>query len=274
MLPKFLSRSNNILITIGLLLPLLLIGIPALLAHRAERDAKKSFQWVTHTLEVDRAVQNLLNSLVDAETGQRGFLLTQRAVYLEPYTAGRARIVQQLAELRTMTADNPAQQERLREVEPLISDRMGVLAETIAMENLGDHEGALTLVNSDRGKNTMDRIRGILRLMGDDEQRLLWIRQRQYTKDAGRSTALLYTLLAASAACALFVLFLLRRLSKIEPIVHMCASSRTIEYGGEWVSFEQYLKRRFNIETSHGMSPAEFERLRGRAAGPSVAQRS
>jgi CHASE3 domain sensor protein len=91
MLPKFLSRSNNILITIGLLLPLLLIGIPALLAHRAERDAKKSFQWVTHTLEVERAVQNLLNSLVDAETGQRGFLLTQarrlsRAVYRRPRT--------------------------------------------------------------------------------------------------------------------------------------------------------------------------------------------
>jgi hypothetical protein len=108
-----------------------------------------------------------------------------------------------------MTADNPAQQERLREVEPLISDRMGVLAETIAMENLGDHEGALTLVNSDRGKNTMDRIRGILRLMGDDEQRLLWIRQRQYTKDAGRSTALLYTLWrrarrARSSSCSFF----------------------------------------------------------------------
>jgi CHASE3 domain sensor protein len=217
---------------------------------------------VTHTLEVERAVQNLLNSLVDAETGQRGFLLTQRAVYLEPYDAGRARIAQQLAELRRMTADNPAQQERLTQVEPLIRDRMGVLAETIAMENRGDHEGALALVNSDRGKSTMDKIRAVLKLMSDDEHRLLWIRQRQFTKDAARSTALLYTLLGASAVCALFVLFLLRRLSRIEPIVNMCAGSRTIEYGGEWLSFEQYLKRRFNIETTHRMSPAEFERAR------------
>ena len=267
MIPKFLSRPSNILVAAGVLLPLVLIGIPAVLAHRAERDVKKSFQWVTHTLEVERAVQSLVNSLVDAETGQRGFLLTQRAVYLEPYESGRSRIAQQLSELRKLTADNPAQQERLNEVEPLITNRLGVLAETIALENRGEHDAALAVVNTDRGKNTMDKIRGVLRLMGDDEQRLLWIRQRQFTKEAGRSATLLYTLLAASAGSGLFVLYLLRRLSKVEPIVNMCATSRTIEYGGEWLSFEEYLKRRFNIETSHGMSPSEFERLRMERTG-------
>ena len=268
MLPKFLSRYNHVLLAVAVLLPLVLIGIPALLAHRAEGDAKKSFQWVTHTMEVERSVQSLVNSLVDAETGQRGFLLTQRAVYLEPYDGGRSRIAQQLSELRRLTADNRDQQQRLDEVEPLIAERLRVLAETVALERGGDHDAALALVNSDRGKNTMDRIRGILRVMGDDEHRLLWIRQRDFSNAAARSTTLLYTLFAASALCGVLVLYLLRRLSRVEPIVKMCASSRTIEYGGEWLSFEEYLKRRFNIGTSHDMSPAEFERLRNdRSAG-------
>jgi CHASE3 domain sensor protein len=216
MTQKLLSRSNKLLITLGLVLPLGFIVIPAILAYRAEREVKDSFRWVTHTLEVERAVQSLVNSLVDAETGQRGFLLTQRAVYLEPYDAGRSRIAQQLKEVRNLTGDNPEQQRRLDEIDPLVKDRLAVLEETIALERRGEHEGALALVNSDRGKNTMDKIRGLLREMGDDEQRLLWIRQRHLSKQAGRSTSLLMMLLVASATSAGLVFYLVRRLAKAQ----------------------------------------------------------
>jgi CHASE3 domain sensor protein len=210
------SRANRRILTLALLVPLVLIGIPAFLAFHAEGEVKRSFQWVTHTLEVDRTVQSPVNSLVDAETGQRGFLLTARAVYLEPYEAGRARIAQQLAEVRKLTADNAAQQARLDQLAPLIDDRLAVLAETIALENRGERDAALQLVNSDRGKNTMDKIRGVLREMADDEHRLLWIRQDQLSKQAGRSTNLLFLLLMASAASALLVLYLVRRVAKLE----------------------------------------------------------
>jgi hypothetical protein len=46
-----------------------------------------------------------------------------------------------------------------------------------------------------------------------------------------------------------------------ETLIRMCAWSRSIEYQGQWISFEQYLKRRFNIETTHGISPAELQKL-------------
>ena len=216
MTSNVLFRSNHRVLRLALIVPLVLIGIPAWLAYHAEGEVKRSFEWVTHTLEVDRTVQTLLNSLVDAETGQRGFLLTQRAVYLEPYESGRGRIAQQLAEVRKLTADNSAQQERLNRLAPLIDDRLAVLAETIALENRGERDAALSLVNSDRGKNTMDKIRGVLREMADDEHRLLWIRQHQLSKQAGRSTTLLFVLLFASAAAALLVLYLVRRLAALE----------------------------------------------------------
>lgn len=48
---------------------------------------------------------------------------------------------------------------------------------------------------------------------------------------------------------------------RIEGLVKVCAWSRTVEYEGQWLSFEQYLKSRFNLDTSQGISPAEAEKI-------------
>jgi len=53
---------------------------------------------------------------------------------------------------------------------------------------------------------------------------------------------------------------------RVAGLVRMCAWSRTLEYRGEWISFEEYLKRRFNLDTSHGISPAEAEKAFGKHA--------
>ena len=50
---------------------------------------------------------------------------------------------------------------------------------------------------------------------------------------------------------------------RVESLVTVCAWSRTVEYRGEWISFEQYLLRKFGINTSHGISPAEAEKMFG-----------
>lgn len=260
------SLSHKTLVTLGFVIPLLLIGIPALLTSRSDGRVKDSFGWVTHTFEVQTGVQNLVNSLVDAETGQRGFLLTQKRYYLEPYEAARPRIARELRDLKDLTADNQWQQERLAQVDPLVAERLKLLDETVALESRGEHAAALELVNSDRGKNVMDKIRSVLRVISEEEQRLLWVRQQQLSKESRGSTLLLRLLVAASALCGLGLFYLLHRLSKLEPVVQMCAHSRTIEYEGDWLSFEEYLQRRFNLKTSHGLSPAEFEKLRGSAS--------
>lgn len=262
MVPKTLNRPTRIILAVGLLLPLLLIAVPAFVAYRAQAVVNESSRWITHTLEVEGAIQSLVNSLVDAETGQRGFLLTGREPYLEPYEAGIARVGQQLNDLRNLTLDNASQQQRLTEVEPLIRERLELLARTVASERSGDHEGAIALVNSGRGKFVMDKIRGVLRVMGDEEHRLLWIRQQAFSKHARRNTVLLWLMVVGSGAIAAALFYLMRRLSRIEPLVNMCAVSNTIEYKGEWLSFEEYLQRRFGLSTSVGLSPAEFEKVR------------
>ena len=260
MIPTFLSGSTRILISAGLLVPVVLIGIPAVVAVRTEREVKSSFERVSHTLEVERAVGDLVNSLLDTENGQRGFLLTHREEYLKPYEEGRGRVGQQMKELRLLTSDNPSHQERLETLQPLVRERLKFLAETIQNERSGQHEAAISLVNGDREK-VMDKIAGLLRLIDHDEHRSLWIHQQTLEKHADRSKMLLWGLLGISGAFSVIVLLLLYRLSRLEPFVRMCANSRTIEYEGKWLSFEDYLHDRFGISTTHGLSPVELQKL-------------
>ena len=216
MVPKHLSKKTRIAIGVGVVLPLLLVGIPAVVSYRAEKEVKRSFHWVTHTLEVQRAIQGLTASLVDAETGQRGYLLTRREAYLEPYDASRARILSEVHDLRTLTDDNASQQARLKELNPLIQERLALLAYTIVDECNGSHDAALEKSNTGRGKFVMDKIRGVLRVMNDEEERLLWMRQQTLGQLASRSTLMLWSLVLVSAVFAGALVLLLTRISRLQ----------------------------------------------------------
>src|SRR4051794_28646326 len=70
-------------------------------------------QWVTHTHEVRTKLSDLISSLKDVETGQRGFVISGEENFLEPYRAALPDVTKTVAELRALTADNDAQQRRL-----------------------------------------------------------------------------------------------------------------------------------------------------------------
>lgn len=268
------SKRARRLIGLGLLVPCLLVCIPALFAFRAQRQLHESLRWVEHTIEVQNQLQGLLSSVLSAETGQRGYLLTSRELYLEPYTTARSSLPRQFAALRKLTADNPVQLENLHELEGLTSVRLEIMAETMARQKRGDHEGALDLINSDRGQQSMEAIRARLRMMDDEESHLLTTRQQLLTSRSRFSALFLVGLIGLNLLFAGTVFVLLRRLLKVRNLVTVCAWSRTVEYEGEWLSFEEYLQRRFGLSTSHGISPQEAEKIlsvsRTSSASPSV----
>ncbi|MHC5721345.1 MAG: CHASE3 domain-containing protein, partial [Nostoc sp.] len=105
----------------------------------------------SHTLGVMDRLESLVSTLKDAETGQRGYLLTGNESYLEPYANARAAAPGELAALRKMLSDNPTQIERLDNVERLSADKFAELAETIALRRAGSAEAALAVVRTDRG---------------------------------------------------------------------------------------------------------------------------
>ncbi len=123
--------------------------------------------------EVAQGLEGLVSSLKDAETGQRGFLLTGDDRYLAPYDAAQVDLPGRIATLRRTLGEMPGEDERLRVLESLVTDKMAELAETIARQRSGDREGALALVKRDRGKAAMDRIRELVAEMQTSTQLVL-----------------------------------------------------------------------------------------------------
>src|SRR5260370_20742484 len=91
------------------------------------REVATSVQWVSHTNEVLTRLEAVLSPLKDAETGQRGYLLTGEAAYLEPYRDAVDRLPRQIADLRQVTLDNPAQTVRVLRLDQLASEQLAIL---------------------------------------------------------------------------------------------------------------------------------------------------
>src|ERR1022692_2852259 len=110
-------------IAFGFALALLMIAIIGATTFRSTTKLIEAAGWSEHTSEVITSLEGLPSNLKDAETGQRGFLITGEERYLEPYNQSKVSVKADLQNLRMLTADNPNQQRRLDSLEPLIADK-------------------------------------------------------------------------------------------------------------------------------------------------------
>jgi signal transduction histidine kinase/CheY-like chemotaxis protein len=106
-----------------------------------------------------RAITDVLNAARDAETGQRGYLLTGEDAYLGPYRAGLKSISTSLATMEAQLGARSAAS--ARELRPLIAAKVSELEQTVALRKRGDATGALAVLRTDRGRLIMDRMREI-----------------------------------------------------------------------------------------------------------------
>jgi PAS domain S-box-containing protein len=142
--------------------------------------------------------EGLRSSLVDAETGQRGFLLTGEGRYLQPYEAAVARIPDALERLGSLVADNPALSARLPSIRDRAAAKLAELAQTIAFRRSGDVEGALRVVLSDAGRAQMQALRAEIALLSDRERG----RVAESIAERDRSFALAFVLVGVSGLLA------------------------------------------------------------------------
>src|SRR5438445_2413113 len=112
-----------------------------------------SANWVTHTHQVLSGLDEAFGSLRDAETGQRGYVITGEERYLEPYRGARERVDRKLEELRRLTSDNPIQQQRLAALEPLTAAKFAELQTVIDLRRAKGMAAATQEVLTDKGKN-------------------------------------------------------------------------------------------------------------------------
>lgn len=148
----------------------------------------ESIDWVTHTYSVKAQIEELEKILVDAETGQRGFLFTNQEAYLEPYVSATQKLENVFTELQEKIKDNPEQIERLNTIENLVQQKMDELAETIRLRKAGKEQELKTLVLSGKGKQLMDDVRQQLDVISQTEEQLLVEQQRSSTEAQNLAT--------------------------------------------------------------------------------------
>jgi PAS domain S-box-containing protein len=165
---------------------------------------------VAHTYAVNAALQQLLATATDAETGQRGFIITGDAAYLEPYERARATIAGALERVRQLTADHREQQDDLTRLAAATNTKLTELAETISLRDAGGFAAAQAMVATHAGKRTMDTMRGIVAAMAAREDVLLSMRHAEAARYY-RQARVAQAVTAALALAALGFLFFAAR---------------------------------------------------------------
>ncbi|MET0360530.1 MAG: CHASE3 domain-containing protein [Sphingobium sp.] len=178
---------------------------------------EEATDWIRHTMQVQSSLNHVQLSIVSAETGQRGYVLTGDTAYLAPYENAVNTMPAAIEALTRDTADNPQQQANVARLAPLLRERMELLSASVALTGMKKSKEAMQLVRSGRGLNMMHDIRAIVRAMRETEQRLLDMR----TERAASVTLLARAVLFGSAIfTVLFALFVvpdgLRRVRQIE----------------------------------------------------------
>jgi methyl-accepting chemotaxis protein len=189
-----------------------------------------SAEWVRHTHEVIDELDELLSGMKDAETGQRGYVITGEVRYLEPYQGAQEAVEQNLKHLRELTADNPVQQQRLTAIEPPVAAKFAELQETIDLRRTKGFAAAEQVVVTDRGKNAMDAIRKLVTEMREDETALLGRRSVEERDRARRTkTTIIFGSLGALALLSLAGIFLTRNIAV--PLGEVSAAAQQIVSG-------------------------------------------
>ena len=198
-------------VAIGLAAALVFFLVSGLVAFLNLRTLQDGSERIVRTHHAIVALDQMLSSIQDSETGQRGFLLTNDERYLEPYHAALRAIPLKLDEIAQLSGESPAQRPRIASLRQHLDAKLAELKETIDLRRSQGLERALAVVNSDRGKEEMDAIRAQFAAMAEEEARIRTERLVQMA--SAQRTAMVSSLLAGALGLLLTgaIGFLIRR---------------------------------------------------------------
>lgn len=228
----------------------------------SERSVERSTEWVSHTLEVQKRIGRLEADLAAAQAGQVAMLLTGDQSHLTSYYRATTDIGVTLRSLSFLVGDNPAQAQRIGQLKALFREKIQEMDGTIQTVRVGDRDGALAAARRNAGQaSTTATIQGMLQMAARTEEILLHRRGVRLQRSADRRNVVATGMIVMLALLMVGLFAAVKRARNYERLIKVCAWSKTVEYEGEWISYEDYLHRRFNVSVSHGISPEAMEKL-------------
>jgi CHASE3 domain sensor protein/Sec-independent protein translocase protein TatA len=179
-------------LAVGFALAGLILVIVAVTSYRTTSKLIENDTLVANTYQIRGELARLISALTDAETGQRGFVITGVDNYLEPYRAALTEIKGIQLDAQKLTADSPVQQRRLAAMSPLIDAKLAELKRTIDLRRDEGFDAAYKVVSNNEGKGYMDQLRVLVAEADRDEVELL--SRRSQEANASAQLAMMITL--------------------------------------------------------------------------------
>jgi len=189
--------------------------ITLIMTYRTSSKLVENYQLQNRSFIILKKLERVSHLLIDAESGQRGYIITGDNRYLSPYFTGLPVIDSEIKELRLLVLKSPEDIRGLNVLEPLIAEKLNGMRERIAIRKEKGSEAAVREVQSGRGKIHMDRIRNIINDM-EDRQSNIMRNNIQETEKSWRSTFLIILLGSSLSLCIVGIanLFTYRELRK------------------------------------------------------------
>jgi PAS domain S-box-containing protein len=186
------------------LVPVILVLLVGTLTYERSRLVVADVREVERSHETLEASASLLTRAIDAETGQRAYLLTGDETFLDPYKGARGDIQRSLTALRHLVHDDPSQTSRLNTIEQLVDERLASLDSSITQRRAGRLNAVTDSVSLRRGKDKMDQLRSAVAGLQSQERVLL--AERRIAEQRGVTTATILIIVAALVAVLLSAL--------------------------------------------------------------------
>lgn len=188
-----------------------LLAVVLWMAHLSLREVRTTSDLAHHAQEVRVALDSVRESLLKMETGQRGYLLTGRELYLEPYSSGMAALDAQLRELQRLIVDNERQTQRLQTLRQSVAQRRAQLDHALRLRKAQGMEAAIAYLQTDQDIATMREVLGSLATMSAEEERLLSRRKEQEQDSLQRNFLIIVSFLTGAGALMLMMLLRIQR---------------------------------------------------------------
>lgn len=190
-------------IAAGFAMPVVALALIGGVSYRSTAGLIEAVDWRTHTMEVLQKLGEVDLGLSDAQRSVRGYLITEKDNYLDPYRQAVKTLPQSVDRVAALTDDNPRQRTRTAELKPLVREVLDEMGKIIELQEKKGNQAAIDQVRTNRDKETMDQVRKLIDTMQDEERQLLRTREAE-AQNASRNAQI--TITGGSAAAGLVIL--------------------------------------------------------------------
>jgi CHASE3 domain sensor protein len=254
------QRIRKTAFWLGLALPTFALLATVWVTHVTNGQFNAAFASVTQTYNILTILEQTQAQVADAETGQRGWLLTRRPDYFSLYDTAMAAINNNVQKLQILARGNPVEEANLAELRSLITRRLSPNSDIVAFAKTNS-AGTMAVFLTDAGRDTMNQIRNALFRMREQQTDLLLARQQNAEARFLFDQTASLVLVGITAIALIAIVAVVLRLEHMRQIVTVCAWTGQVKFGDEWIRLEDYLKRRFGVSVSHGLSKEAAEKM-------------